>query len=483
MQWSIDALQRVAEITEIVVALPPGCRSSRGGDGCPRGCGPLGVGAPGAGGGRPRRDGAGPRRRPPAAGGGAAGAGARRRQRRSHARRGDRGRPGQRHDQAGRRRRQGARDARPQRACGPSRRPRCSAAQALERALAAGPEELARATDDAWLVERLGGSVAVVVLPRAELQGHDRRATCAWPSWCWPSARPGPPILIESPAECSATCTCTCAPTTRTRAPRSTTPRPTPSATAGRPGNGGSTSWGSPSTSTASPRRSRSGVTRCGSGSPTTTSTPTAAVREHTDLRLGLELDFIPGREQQIERLLEGRSFDYVVGSVHFLGDQALDMDEFSVWEGSARAPRGGLGALLPDGRRKRPQPPLRHHRPPRPGEVLGRPPAASRGRPAPLLRAGRGSLRRLGRGGGAVHRRAAQARRRDLPGAGLPRAVRRRPASRWRCRATPTVRRTWAPATSWRWRCSNSWASTSWPAFRAGSARMAPVGAGQRTG
>ena len=32
----------------------------------------------------------------------------------------------------------------------------------LERALDAGPEELARATDDAWLVERLGGSVAVV---------------------------------------------------------------------------------------------------------------------------------------------------------------------------------------------------------------------------------------------------------------------------------------------------------------------------------
>ena len=34
--------------------------------------------------------------------------------------------------------------------------------EALERALAAGPEELARATDDAWLIERLGGSVAVV---------------------------------------------------------------------------------------------------------------------------------------------------------------------------------------------------------------------------------------------------------------------------------------------------------------------------------
>ncbi|HUH82117.1 MAG TPA: histidinol-phosphatase [Solirubrobacteraceae bacterium] len=65
-----------------------------------------------------------------------------------------------------------------------------------------------------------------------------------------------------------------------------------------------------------------------------------AAVREQTDLRLGLEVDFVPGREEQIEQLLDGRAFDYVVGSVHFLGDQALDMDEFSVWEGvSARSP------------------------------------------------------------------------------------------------------------------------------------------------
>ena len=64
------------------------------------------------------------------------------------------------------------------------------------------------------------------------------------------------------------------------------------------------------------------------------------AVREQTDLRLGLEVDFIPGREHQISQLLEGRAFDYVVGSVHFLGDGALDMDEFSVWDQiAARAP------------------------------------------------------------------------------------------------------------------------------------------------
>lgn len=57
-------------------------------------------------------------------------------------------------------------------------------------------------------------------------------------------------------------------------------------------------------------------------------------VRAHTDLRLGIEADFIPGREERLANLLEARDWDYVVGSVHFLGDRALDTDEYSVWSG-----------------------------------------------------------------------------------------------------------------------------------------------------
>jgi histidinol-phosphatase (PHP family) len=57
-----------------------------------------------------------------------------------------------------------------------------------------------------------------------------------------------------------------------------------------------------------------------------------AFVREHTDLRLGIEADFIPGREDHTANLLQARDFDYVVGSVHFLSDGALDMDDYSVW-------------------------------------------------------------------------------------------------------------------------------------------------------
>src|SRR4051795_7899621 len=50
-----------------------------------------------------------------------------------------------------------------------------------------------------------------------------------------------------------------------------------------------------------------------------------AFVREETDLRLGIEMDFIPGREDRIANVLEGRDWDYVVGSVHFPRDYSLD--------------------------------------------------------------------------------------------------------------------------------------------------------------
>lgn len=55
-------------------------------------------------------------------------------------------------------------------------------------------------------------------------------------------------------------------------------------------------------------------------------------VREHTDLRLGIEADFIPGREDRMAELLEAREWDYVVGSVHFLGEHAVDYELYDVW-------------------------------------------------------------------------------------------------------------------------------------------------------
>jgi histidinol-phosphatase (PHP family) len=56
-------------------------------------------------------------------------------------------------------------------------------------------------------------------------------------------------------------------------------------------------------------------------------------VREDTDLKLGIEADFLPGREDRMANLLEARDWDYVVGSIHFLRSGFVDMDEWDVWE------------------------------------------------------------------------------------------------------------------------------------------------------
>ena len=55
-----------------------------------------------------------------------------------------------------------------------------------------------------------------------------------------------------------------------------------------------------------------------------------------TPLRLGIEADFVAGAEDRIGELLEGREFDYVVGSVHLVGDRFVDHAGWDVWEGGS---------------------------------------------------------------------------------------------------------------------------------------------------
>jgi histidinol-phosphatase (PHP family) len=52
-----------------------------------------------------------------------------------------------------------------------------------------------------------------------------------------------------------------------------------------------------------------------------------------TPLKLGVEADFVPGAEDRMANLIEARDFDYVVGSVHFLGNRAVDHEGYDVWE------------------------------------------------------------------------------------------------------------------------------------------------------
>jgi histidinol-phosphatase (PHP family) len=57
-----------------------------------------------------------------------------------------------------------------------------------------------------------------------------------------------------------------------------------------------------------------------------------AFVREETDLKLGLEADFVAGREEQLGTLLQARDWDYVLGSVHFISDYLVDSPEYDIW-------------------------------------------------------------------------------------------------------------------------------------------------------
>ena len=52
-----------------------------------------------------------------------------------------------------------------------------------------------------------------------------------------------------------------------------------------------------------------------------------------TPLKLGIECDFVPGAEDRTAALLEARDFDYVIGSVHFVGEEAVDHGDWDVWE------------------------------------------------------------------------------------------------------------------------------------------------------
>jgi histidinol-phosphatase (PHP family) len=59
-------------------------------------------------------------------------------------------------------------------------------------------------------------------------------------------------------------------------------------------------------------------------------------VKNKTDLKLGIEADFVPGREDKMANLLESRDWDYVIGSIHFLREGAIDMrGDYDIWRSS----------------------------------------------------------------------------------------------------------------------------------------------------
>lgn len=46
------------------------------------------------------------------------------------------------------------------------------------------------------------------------------------------------------------------------------------------------------------------------------------------NVRYGIELDYFPGREEELARIIDGLPLDYVIGSLHFIGDWNFDGDQ-----------------------------------------------------------------------------------------------------------------------------------------------------------
>ncbi len=62
------------------------------------------------------------------------------------------------------------------------------------------------------------------------------------------------------------------------------------------------------------------------------------AFAREAGLKVGIECDFVPGAEGRTAALLDAHDFDYVVGSVHFVGEAAVDHEGWDVWKGDGDA-------------------------------------------------------------------------------------------------------------------------------------------------
>jgi histidinol-phosphatase (PHP family) len=51
------------------------------------------------------------------------------------------------------------------------------------------------------------------------------------------------------------------------------------------------------------------------------------AKRQGMPVKLGIEVDYVPGREEDTRRILEPYPWDYLLGSIHYLDGQAIDQE------------------------------------------------------------------------------------------------------------------------------------------------------------
>jgi histidinol-phosphatase (PHP family) len=46
-------------------------------------------------------------------------------------------------------------------------------------------------------------------------------------------------------------------------------------------------------------------------------------------VKMGIEMDYTPGKEKEMEKFIKDYPFDYVIGSIHWIGDWGIDLTEF----------------------------------------------------------------------------------------------------------------------------------------------------------
>lgn len=59
------------------------------------------------------------------------------------------------------------------------------------------------------------------------------------------------------------------------------------------------------------------------------------AKAEGLPVKLSIEVDYLPGKEREIESILASYPFDYVIGSVHFIGAWGIDLSPEVGWPGA----------------------------------------------------------------------------------------------------------------------------------------------------
>lgn len=52
------------------------------------------------------------------------------------------------------------------------------------------------------------------------------------------------------------------------------------------------------------------------------------AKKQGLPVKLGVELDFVPGKEKKIENFIQSYPWDYVIGSIHWIEDWGFDLPE-----------------------------------------------------------------------------------------------------------------------------------------------------------